>query len=101
MASLNFTFPATVWQYDGPAAWYFVSMPVDEADTIADHAAGRTGGFGSVRVNVTIGETSWSTSIFPDTKRGTYVLPVKKAVRAAEDLSDGTAVTVRLEVPLD
>ena len=32
--------------------------------------------------------------MFPDSHRGSYVLPVKKAVRHAEDLDDGDQVTV-------
>ena len=55
-------------------------------------------GFGAVRVRVTVGATSWSTSIFPDSTRGSYVLPVKKAVRTAEGIREGDDVDVRLEV---
>ena len=47
-----------------------------------------------MRVDVTIGATRWSTSLFPDGKRATYVLPVKKAVRVAEGLGDGSPVRV-------
>jgi hypothetical protein len=84
--------------YDGPAAWHFISLPTDAADAIADLVADRTKAFGSVRVQATIGATSWATSLFPDARSGTYVLPVKKAVRAAEGLSDGTPVTVVVSV---
>ena len=55
-------------------------------------------GFGSLRVEVTIGATRWQTSIFPDNKRGTCVLPVKKAVRQAEDLGDASTSTIELAV---
>lgn len=96
MARLSLTFSSDVWIYDGPAAWYFVSLPPDDADAVADHVADRAKAFGSVRVEATIGATSWRTSLFPDSRSGTYVLPVKKAVRSAEGLSDGTPVTVRL-----
>jgi hypothetical protein len=51
-----------------------------------------------LRVEVTIGETRWSTSIFPDRKRGTYVLPVKKSVRIAEQLVAGAPAAVSLVV---
>jgi hypothetical protein len=42
--------------------------------------------------------TRWRTSIFPDKKRGTYVLPVKKPVRVAERLRDGSTAQVELTV---
>ena len=55
-------------------------------------------GFGSVRVDVTVGATSWRTSIFPDSKTGTYLVPVKKAVRVAEHLEPGDEVWAQLQV---
>ncbi len=51
-----------------------------------------------MRVRVTVGGTTWSTSLFPDSARGAYVLPVRKPVRAAEGLEVGDVVTVGLEV---
>jgi hypothetical protein len=94
--SLSFSFDAEVWEHDGPAAWFFVSLPEPTADEIEDFAGQGAAGFGSLRVEVSIGRTRWRTSIFPDTKRGTYVLPLKKAVRLAEGLDAGTRVRVEL-----
>ncbi|MEX2626102.1 MAG: DUF1905 domain-containing protein [Ilumatobacteraceae bacterium] len=54
--------------------------------------------FGSVRVEASVGETTWRTSLFPDSKRATYVLPMKRAVRVAESLEVGSRVEVRLRV---
>lgn len=79
------------------AGFYFVTLPTDAADEIAEIPRA-AGGFGSVRVQVTVGKTTWSTSVFPDTKQGSYVLPVKKAVRSAEGISQGDNVNVTLEV---
>lgn len=99
MTALQVSFSASVWRYDGPAAWHFVSLPAEVADEIADRVADRSTAFGSVRVEARIGGTTWATSLFPDTRSGTYLLPVKMAVRSAEDLTDGSAVTVHLVVP--
>ncbi len=93
---LSDEFTATVWRYDGVAAWYFLTLPPDLADEIrsrVEHVA-----FGSVRVRARIGATSWSTSVFPDKGSGSYVLPVKAAVRRAEGLDDGSTAAVHLEV---
>jgi hypothetical protein len=92
-------FEATVWAAESAGAWHFVSVPASMSEEIRDltDAAARPG-FGSVRVAVTIGRTSWRTSVFPDTKRGTYVLPVKQAVRRAEGFGAGDVVTVALEL---
>ena len=94
----TFEFTAGLWRYAGKAAWYFVTLPHDVADDIDEIAADARRGFGSVRVDVTVGGTTWNTSVFPDTKSGSFVLPVKKAVRLAEGLDDGSPVAVRLTV---
>ena len=94
---MRFSFRAPLWEWSGKGGWFFVTLPPDAADDIA--AIPRIErGFGSVRVRVTIGGTTWSTSVFPDTKLGSYVLPVKKAVRTAEGIDEGNDVDVTLEV---
>ena len=95
---MRYAFRAEVWEHDGPGSWHFLSLPPAEADEIEETYGPQAGGFGSIRVEVTIGTTTWRTSIFPDTKRQTYVLPVKKAVRAAEGLADGTTAEVTLTI---
>ncbi len=87
-------FSVELWRHEGSAAWYFVTLPFDVADEIEETSEHR--GFGSVRVEVTVGATTWRTSVFPDTKRRSYVLPVKKAVREAEGLAEGDEVDITL-----
>lgn len=98
MARPRFSFTGEVWEHEGPAAWHFVSLPEAIADEIEATYGHRAAGFGSLRVEVTIGKTRWSTSVFPDRKRGTYVLPLKKEVRAAEHLVAGAPAKVSLAV---
>jgi hypothetical protein len=90
-------FDAELWLHEGQAAWYFLTVPEDVSDEVEARAVARRG-FGSVRVRVTVGATRWSTSVFPDRTRGAYVLPVKRAVRQSEDLSEGSRMRVQLEV---
>jgi hypothetical protein len=92
------TFASTLWEHDGNAAWHFLSLPDDLSDDLEQRHGHHAAGFGSLRVEVTIGDTTWRTSLFPDSKRKTYVLPVKKQVRVAEGLADGSPVEVRLRV---
>ena len=95
---MAYRFTAALWEHDGPAAWYFITLPDDVTDEIDALTEGRQRGFGSVRVRVTVGATTWATSVFPDTKAGSFVLPVKKAVRTAERLEDGEPVAVELDL---
>lgn len=93
-----FTFDAELWEWTGKAAWHFLSVPEDVTDEIDERYGDQAAGFGSVKVEVTIGSTTWTTSVFPDTKRGCFILPVKAAVRRAEDLADGSTASVELRV---
>jgi hypothetical protein len=94
----TFEFTAPLWRYPGAGGWHFVSLPPGIADEIADMTAGSRAGFGSVRVAVTVGATSWRTSLFPDSKTGTYLLPVKEAVRDAENLETGDVVRAQVQI---
>jgi hypothetical protein len=90
-------FEAELWRYPGESGWCFVTLPVTLAEEIRELTDGGTRrGFGSVRVSVTVGSTTWSTSVFPDSSSGSYVLPVKQAVRRAESLEVGDPVPVSL-----
>ncbi|MEU7527173.1 DUF1905 domain-containing protein [Saccharothrix sp. NPDC042600] len=93
-------FDAELWIWDARRddSWVFVSLPAESSEDIRELAGGARRGFGSVRVRVTVGGTSWSTSIFPDSARGCYVLPVKRAVRKAESLEVGDVATVTVEL---
>lgn len=90
-----FEFGSELWLHSG-GSWYFVTVPVEVSDDIRDLTEGSRGGWGSVRVGVTIGRTAWRTSVFPAGEE--FVLPVKKAVRTAEGLAAGDPVQVRLEL---
>jgi len=86
-----------VWRWR-EGSWRFVTLPEDVSDEIDQVVGDAAGGFGAVRVEVTVGGTVWRTSLFPSAEAGAYVLPVKKAVRVAEGLDDDdlAEVTVRL-----
>ena len=88
-------FDAELWIWDARRSdnWAFVSLPAEASEDIRELATGSRRGFGSVRVQVTVGGSTWTTSIFPDSARG-YVLPIKRAVRDAEGLDVGDLVSV-------
>ena len=90
------SFRAKLWLFQGGGAWYFVTLPKDLAAEIRFFAVGPKRGFGSVRVEATIGDSTWRTSVFPSKSSGTYVLPVKADVRRAEGLQEGRMVRVAL-----
>jgi len=93
-------FAAPLWRWDGASAWHFVTLPQDVSDDVELRAvtAGSERGFGSVRVEVSVGATTWRTSLFPDRGRGAYVLPVKREVRVREHLAVDAPVRVTLRL---
>ena len=97
----------TLWLWSGPdgaGAWHFLTIDGEAGEAIRAHEVmrrmefGAARGFGSVKVAARIGETRWTTSVFPSGAHGGFVLPVKLAVRKAEDLAAGDAVEVELEL---
>lgn len=98
----TYDFAAPLWRWTAKdeaksGAWFFLSLPFDVSDEI-EATAGPGNGFGSVRVEVTIGGSTWRTSVFPSGEHKTYVLPVKKAVRVSEGLDEGSEAKVRLSL---
>ena len=91
-----FTFSAELWEWKGQGAWCFVSLPEEITDEIDDRFGHLAAGFGSIKVEVQVGDTVWRTSVFPDAKRGTLILPVKKDVRRKEGLIVGGTGTFDL-----
>ena len=93
-------FEAELWLWSAKEgdSWVFVTVPEELSDEIRD-LAGPPRGFGSVRVEATIGDTTWRTSVFPNSNEaGTFALPLKKAVRKAEDLEVGETARIGLRV---
>ena len=80
----------------GPAPWFFVQIPEAQSDVIKDISNQVTYGWGVIPVTARIGETEWTTSLFP--KDGLYLLPVKARIRKAEKLEEGDMVSARLEI---
>lgn len=95
--SIETTGPLVKWSGD-KASWFFVILTGDVVGEIHYAAMGRTGGFGSVKVRATIGDTTWETSVFPSKESGGFVLPVKAAVRKAESITEGDTVSLTLHI---
>ena len=95
----SWTFEAELWSSESFATWAFVGLPPDVGDDVR-LLSGPPTGFGSVRVEVDLGTSTWRTSVFPDKARG-YVLPVKSAVRRREDLELGDRVELTLALVTD
>ena len=95
MTAYRFSAPLWAWQAR-QQVWTFVTIPEDVADEVEDLQTGLRRGFGAVKVRVTIGATTWDTSMFPSQDQGSYILPVKAKVRKAEALEVGSEPDIRI-----
>lgn len=87
-----------LWLWSGEGgSWHFITVPERLADEFRAQGLARRGGFGSVRVEATIGDVSWRTSVFPQ-KNGGYILPVKAEVRRRADIAAGDEVDLTLKI---
>ena len=94
---MAFEFTSELYEWSARDNWFFVDLPFQVSDAITAMPL-VPGGFGSVKVEATVGHVTWRTSVFPDDKRGTFVLPIKKEVRLRNSLVAGSKVDVSLEV---
>lgn len=95
---MELEFAGEIVEWRGPAPYYFVPLPPDEAELI-DGVKAEVAYWGVIPVTAWLGDTTFTTSMFP--REGTYFLPLKDAVRRAEGVGLGDVVEVRLSVGRD
>jgi len=93
---ISVTGPLWLWTGEN-GAWHFITVPAELSGEIRAHAMAALRGFGSVRVEATIGDVTWRTSVFPMKEDG-YILPVKAQVRRKAGIAAGDEVTVGIEL---
>lgn len=87
-----------VFQYPGMGGWHFIGIPKKESEEIKKNFADKKRGWGSLPVIVTLGKSTWKTSIFPDKKSGTYLLPLKADIRKKEGIMHSDKVVFSIEI---
>ena len=93
---MDVEFSGEIFHWRGPAPYYFVRVPEEESEDIHDISAGITYGWGVIPVTVQVGDTEFTTALFP--KDGRYLVPLKDKVRKAEDLGEGDTISLRLSL---
>ncbi len=94
--TINFQFEAEIWKYASAAAWHFVSLPQELAVEIRTHLKAQEEGWGRMKARATIGNSTWDTAIWYDSKMKTYLLPIKASVRKKESLCASMKVRVQI-----
>src|SRR5687768_14406403 len=91
---LKFRFETTVIDWRGPSPFFFAPVPADQADDLRAAAKAVSYGWGVVPVEAAVGGVTFTTSLFP--KDGTYLVPLKDAVRRKAGVTAGDVVAVEL-----
>lgn len=98
--SVRYDFTAKLWRSPGAAGWHFVALPADLSAQIRTLAGAMMNAFGSLRVRASIDDATWKTSLFYDTKRNAFLLPVKADVRRKAKIEADAEIDVSVEVEI-
>lgn len=93
---LTFEFEETIIHWRGPAPFFFVPVPSQHSAEIRSVSKRVTYGWGVIPVEASIGDVTFTTSLFP--KDEGYLLPLKDAVRRNANLTAGDRVRVSMTV---
>lgn len=95
--SYKITEKVFIWPSE-KAFWHFVPVTKKVSQEIKENFGKHAKGFRSIPVTVTVGKTSWDTSIFPDSHSGMYILPLKAKVRKVEDILEGDKLSYTIKI---
>jgi hypothetical protein len=93
---MDLEFSGEIIHWRGPAPFHFVTVPEEQSAAIESVSAIVSYGWGAIPVTARVGRTEFTTSLFPREER--YLVPIKAAVRRAEQLTLGDQVTVRIHL---
>ena len=91
-------FTGELFEWRGPAPYHYIRVPPHIADELRELSPFLTYGCGVIPVTVRIGDSEFTTSLFP--KDGGYLVPIKDAIRKGEELVIGDTVGVEMAVRL-
>jgi hypothetical protein len=98
MPEQSYSFSAKVWKSGGFGGWYFVTLPKELSVKIRKEFWTQEEGWGRLKAIAYIGNTEWKTAIWFDTKKGSYLLPVKTSVRKEENIDVEDNITVAIKI---
>lgn len=86
---IKYPFTAEIWKFQAPGGWHFASLPQKLSKEIRENLKWQEEGWGRLKAVAEIGSSEWETAIWFDTKKNTYLLPIKAVIRKKEKLQEG------------
>jgi len=96
--NIKYGFSSKVWRHPAPEGWYFVSLPRAISKEIREQFKFQEQGWGRLKVSAQTGMSTWTTSVWFDTKRQTYLLPVKAEIRIKEKINEGSSMKITIRI---
>jgi hypothetical protein len=93
---LDLNFEAEVIYWRGPSPFFYAPTPPAESAAIGRVARAVSYGWGVIPVTATLSGVTFRTSLFP--KDGSFLLPLKVAVRKATGVTAGDTIQVRMVI---
>jgi len=87
-----------VWVWQGKGVWHFVTIPKEISEEIKKMFGYLSAQWGSLPVTLTVGKTTWKTSLFPDTKSECYFIPIKAEIRKKEGIKEGGIIQISIQI---
>jgi Domain of unknown function (DUF1905) len=92
--ALELAFRGEIFYWRGPSPFLFVAVPEEGSAAIRAISSLVTYGWGVIPVEARLGDTTWTTSLFP--RDGRYLVPIKVVVQRAEHVGQGDTVDLML-----
>ncbi len=96
MKGIAYQFSGDAWQHGGAGSWFFVTLPKPMSSEIRNIFKSEEEGWGRLKVTAKIGNTEWKTSIWFDSKRRLYLLPLKSEIRKKQKITAGKNIEVSI-----
>jgi hypothetical protein len=94
----SYTIKAKVWLWSGKGAWHFVTVEPDISAQIKEMFGYLKASWGSLRARLTVGKTTWETSLFPGGKNNCYLIPLKAEIRRKENIKIDDMLEIKIEI---
>jgi hypothetical protein len=98
LSKIKYEFIAEVWKHSSPGGWYFISLPKEFSSEIRENLKSEEEGWGRLKAIAKIGNCEWKTAIWFDTKRSTYLLPIKSEIRKSEKIENEREIQIMISI---
>jgi hypothetical protein len=95
-SQVGFKFETKIIEWRGPAPFFYAPVPAEHVEDLRHAARVASYGWGCVPVEARIGDVTFTTSLFP--KDGTYLVPLKVAVRRKANITVGDTIAVAMRI---